>query len=63
MSRTYRRHVPPEKLKEWRTNPASQVGSKVALDAMQRTGAGTHGKPRKAVRRAEKVALKAGRFD
>jgi hypothetical protein len=59
VSKTYRFHASKTKL----AKRGGTTRSKVAQDAHFQTGAGPHGKSKKAQRRAERVALKKGNFD
>lgn len=60
MARTHRKHLAPGK--RAKRGPVRNVRSQIGQDAVLATGAGAHGKPHKAERRATHMALRRGDF-
>jgi len=64
MSRTHRYHASKgDRAKRGGTRGSKTGRGRHALEAILATGGGFHGKTKKAVRRAERVALKRGDLD
>lgn len=60
MARTHRKHLSPDKLAK--RGPVRNVRSQVGVAAVSASGAGAHGKPHKALRRATHIALRRGDY-